>query len=1159
MEFRILGPVEAVKDGAPVALGGTKQKALLAFLLLNGNEVVATERLIDALWEEPPGRAVKAVQVYVSRLRKTLGGMPKSCPPGYVLEFGPEQVDLARFRQLREEARGEPASAAQTLREALALWRGPALEEFVDEPFARGARLRLDEERLAALEERIEADLALGRHAALVGELEALVAGARLRERLRGQLILALYRCGRQADALAVYQEGRRELVEELGIEPGRALRELHQAVLEQDPRLDLIGTAVEPSAPEAKPAGVFVGRQRELLELVVALDEAISGQGRLVLLTGEPGIGKSRLGEELAGRARTAGAQVLTGRCWEAGGAPAYWPWVQALRAHVRTTDTELLARQIGASGGELATLLPQLRELFPDLREPVSSEAEGARIRLFDAVVSFLTTAAQVRPLALLLDDLHAADEPSLLLLRFLARELGNSRLLVVGAYRNVDPTVRDPLSATLAELAREPVTRRIELTGLRESEVAEYISRAGSGTPDGSVVAEVYAETDGNPFFVAEVTQLLVKAGALEAGAAPARIRVPQSVSDVIGRRLGRLSDGCRRVLTFASIFGREFPIAAVARTSELPDGALLEVLDEAMAERVVAGVPDARGHLRFAHALIRDTLYESLPPTRRMRLHQRAGEVLEVVYANELESHLTELAHHFAEAAPAGQIEKAVAYARRAGHRAAALLAFEEAARLYQLALSLAQADPSSVGERGELLLELADVQARAGDLTAARQTFLQAAELAEAIGRGELLARAALGDGGRFVWTGVDSHRMVPLLERAVEALGEEASPLRVRVLARLANAISQQRPEECDALSAEALALARQLEDPITLAYAISARLLGTRGPTNLDERWLLTEELIAAGDEERAFEGHAYRTIILAARGDVPQLRQELGVMSELTAELGQPSQRWWTASTSAMLALLEGRFADAEQLIARAGALAERAVGYDAVTFNEVQRFALCREQGRTLESLSGLEQAAEGSWASGVDASRPLVRCALASAYWELGRQERALRLFEELAADEYAQLNVNNDWLLSASLLAQLAAGAGDHERADALYRRLAPFDGLNVDTEEVSTGAVSRYLGLLAAVVERFDQAELHFVDALAMNARIGARPWLAHTQEDYARTLLTQGDPARRNQAAGLLASAHAAYRELGMNTHAERVAALRQDLRTAV
>jgi tetratricopeptide (TPR) repeat protein len=274
---------------------------------------------------------------------------------------------------------------------------------------------------------------------------------------------------------------------------------------------------------------------------------------------------------------------------------------------------------------------------------------------------------------------------------------------------------------------------------------------------------------------------------------------------------------------------------------------------------------------------------------------------------------------------------------------------------------------------------------------------------------------------------------------------------------------------------------------------------------------------------------------------------------------MAKLADELGQPSQRWWTDSTSAMLALLEGRFVEAQQLIERAHALAEHAVGYDAAMFNDLQQFALCREQGRVADALPALEQALEAEQAAGAGPARPLLRCMLAVGSWELDHQERALRLFDELAADDYAQLHVNNDWLLCAALLAELAATAHDGERAEALYRRLAPFDGLNVDTEEVSTGAVSRYLGLLAATTKRFERAEHHFADALAMNERIGARPWLAHTQEDHARMLLARRHPAKRGQASELLAAAHDTYRELGMNTYAERASAAIREATTAV
>ena len=1132
MEFRILGPLEASEGGAPVVLAGGKQRALLAVLLLHANEVVPTERLIEALWEEPPVRATKAVQVYVARLRKALGGaILVSRPPGYLLRVSPEQVDLARFRRLREQARNDRGGAAELLAEALALWRGPALAEFATEPFAHVEELRLEEERLAALEERVEAELVLGRHAALVAELEALVAAHPLRERPRGQLMLALYRCGRQADALAVFERGRRSLVEELGIEPGHELRGLQRAILNQEASLDVVAEEV---AAESSGRGVFVGRRHELEQLATGLDEALAGRGRLFLLVGEPGIGKSWLADELLARARARGARVLVGRCWEAGGAPPYWPWVQSLRVVIRASAPERLREQLGSGGSDLAPLFPELRELFPDLPEPLAPESESARFRLFDAASSFLRAAAAARPIVLFLDDLHAADEPSLLLLRFLARELGESRLLVLGAYRDVDPAVREPLRAALADLARESVTRRIELAGLTESEVAEYIARSTDRAVDDLLAATVCSETQGNPLFVAELTRLLEGADTVH-GIAFRDGRVPEGVREVIGRRLQQLSVDAERLLTAASVLGREFSLEALAPLSGVASDPMLDSLDEAIAARIIGELPGAPHHLRFAHVLFRDTLYHDLSAPRRRRLHRQAGEVLETVYANRIEAHLAELAHHFAAAAPAGVDDKALIYARRAGDRAAELLAFEEATRLYRLALDLLDADELNSRElRCELLIALADVQTRAGDMPAARQDFLQAAALAGEIGSGKWLARAALGYGGRLLFTrATEGDQLVALLERAAASLGGDQSRLRVLVLARLANAVSQQLPEQSDSLSTEALAIARRLHDPADLAYAISARLYATRAPTDLDERWALTCELIDAADRERVFEGHAYRTIIHFARGEIPEIRADLAAMAQIAEELAQPAQRWWVAATSTTLALLEGRFNDAEHLSERARTLGEHAQDYDALNFHQLQRFALRREQGRLAEVLDDLQRTVEA------DPTRPILRCALAVTHWQLGQRQDAKRVLNELAADDFAQLPINNDWLLSAALLAELIAATADTDRGDTLYRRLLPYDGLNVDTEEVSTGATSRYLGLLATTSRHFEQAARHFQDALALNERIGARPWLARTQHDYAKLLLTRDKPGDRERAHDLLRTARATYREL--------------------
>ena len=320
MEFRILGPLEVVEDGRPVELGGQKQRALLALLLLEANRVVSRDRLIDALWEDdPPETALKALQVHVSNLRKQLGrDRIVTKPPGYAIRVEPGELDLESFERLAaEEGPGQ-------LAEALALWRGPPLADFAQTRFALSDIGRLDERRVAVLEDRIEADLALGRQADLVAELEALVAEYPLRERLHAQLMLALYRSGRQAEALEAYQDARRTLVDELGIEPGRQLRELHQQILNQDSSLEYAssGAAAEDGAESAR--GIFVGRVNELAELSAALDDAIASRGGLFLLVGEPGIGKSRLAEELMRNARARGALTLVGRCWEVGGAPA-------------------------------------------------------------------------------------------------------------------------------------------------------------------------------------------------------------------------------------------------------------------------------------------------------------------------------------------------------------------------------------------------------------------------------------------------------------------------------------------------------------------------------------------------------------------------------------------------------------------------------------------------------------------------------------------------------------------------------------------------------------------------------------------------------------------------------------------------------------------
>jgi DNA-binding SARP family transcriptional activator len=471
VRFRILGQLEVEGPAGEIRLGGAKQRTLLALLLLHANEVVPTGTLIELLWTEaPPADAAKALQVQVSRLRRALeADVLRTLPGGYLLEVDPAEFDLRRFEELAAAGRellaqGDAAAARGTLTDALDLWRGTPLAEFAANPLARREAGRLEELRLAALEDRIDADLALGAHGQLVGELEALVARHPLRERLRAQLMLALYRAGRQADALAAYREARRALVDELGIEPGRQLHELEQSILRQDTALDL--PVSSGTRPGRRAAGIFVGRERELAELAPALEDLAAGRGRLFLVSGDSGVGKTRLADELASRAKDAGARVLWGRCSKRAGAPPYWPWTQALQS------------------------LADVPELDPAL-------GDAERFRLFVDLAARLRQASRGQPVLLVFDDVQHGDDLSLLLLEFVAGELAVMHVAIVATFVE-SPDMPDALAA----LAGHSAHHRLRLQPLGIEDVARFLELTGTMDVD---AAALHADTGGNPRLV------------------------------------------------------------------------------------------------------------------------------------------------------------------------------------------------------------------------------------------------------------------------------------------------------------------------------------------------------------------------------------------------------------------------------------------------------------------------------------------------------------------------------------------------------------------------------------------------------------------------------------------------------------------------------
>ena len=901
-----------------------------------------------------------------------------------------------------------------------------------------------------------------------------------------------------------------------------------------------------------------MAGRDRELRDLLEALAESATGRGRLILLGGEPGIGKSRLADELATRARERGHLVLWGRGWEGAGAPPYWPWVQALRTYLRSTASDELRQQLGSGAADVAQMLPELRALFPDIPPPRDAASESARFQLFDSATALLRHAARARPLLVVLDDLQAADTPSILFLRFLASQLSDMAMLIIATYRDVELTPEHPLTAAIAELDREPSTRVLVLAGLPPAAVAEYIEATADVVPHDQLVAAVWRATSGNPLFVGEAVRLLSAEGRLTelADLRSLRVAVPAGVRAVIAKRIGHLSKATARVLGLGAALGPEFGLEVVRRISDIDGDQALDLIDEAVEAGLLLPVAGVLGRYRFSHDLVRETLYDELSPGHRARLHRRIAEVLEDLYAGPSGGHLAELAFHHVQAAQLGYADsrngdvprlrrKAVDYARRAGDDAARSLAYEEAARLY--AMALAVLDLGGVpdqGVRAEILLVLGDALTRAGDLDAARSAFLEAADNARRTGDGQQLARAALGFGGRHHWArpGKDT-KLVSLLQDALVMLGGDDEPLRARLLTRLACAwrSSPERRDDSATLTRQAVEIARQLVDPAVLHYVLVGRFWATWWPENPDDRQDVAREVLrlatADGHGERIADGHFLSMLSLSELGRIPEARRELATLDRIIEDLRQPAQLWIVPGNRAWLALMEGDFQLAAELVAAEADSEYRVTpGRDDLSSARMHRFLLTREQGRVGDEEDALRRSVvDFPW-------YPHHRAALACAFLDLDRPAEARVVFDDLARDDLAALYPDNEWLLGMSLTGEACALLGDAAVAETLYERLAPFAGRHaIGHSDGSVGAVDRYLGLVAATLGRLDDAVRHLAAAIEINDRMGARPWTAHCQHDLADVLRRRDAPGDGARAAELDAAALAIALALGM------------------
>ena len=885
-----------------------------------------------------------------------------------------------------------------------------------------------------------------------------------------------------------------------------------------------------ESGAESAAGLGPFVGRSSVIEQIDRALADAANGNGRIVLLAGEAGIGKTRTLQEFSAIARARGNGVYSGWCYEGEGALPYWPWVQILRALVESYESDPL-------GADLAQILPDLRDQTPEVRDSGPSDPEMARFRMFDSVARFLKRAAIRRPLILVVDDLHYADGSSLRLLEFLAHELGESQILLLASYRDTEVHRDHPAAETLAQLGRQDLCQRMSLAGLERGHVRQLVESLSGSPPTESLLAHIETKADGNPFFIHELVRFFeVRAGTDVPGLA--ELEVPPGLREVVRGRLQGLSESTSEALAIASVVGADFSTQTVALAGRLSEAEVTEALDAACRAGILAAA--AAGRYRFAHTILQQTVYAEQSPGRKTRLHREVGEALEQQRSGDEDAAILELARHFGRAPEGGGAEKAFDYAQRAGRRSMELLAFEEAADHYARALEVKAA--ADAIHRCNLLLELANSQESAGHRAAARESYRLAAELARTLRDPLRLARAAEGFSGRYHLTALD-EQSIRLLEEALTALepgGDTA--VRVRVLVHLAGHLfTPHSYERAEARLQEALESAERLADPASLASVLDTQLWMLWASAGPEQRFSVATRCFElaeqVGDHTTAAHAQLNRARAMLEIGDREASDAELLEVASRVREQRLLSLEHSVIGNRAMHALLRGDLEEAERLSVEAHGMAVKVEWY-AGDITLAVRLGLIRlSQGRAHEIAPLAERVVK------VNPGIPGLHAGLALIYAHTRREEEARAQIDELAGQDFADLLFDPEWLITLSVLAEVCARIEHREYAARLYELLRPHEARNVvyGEAQLTYGSTSRYLGLLAETLDRSEDAVEHFEEAMEMHQKMGATAWLAHTQYECARTLLRSGRGRDRARAKTLLQQAQHNAKNLGI------------------
>ncbi|MFQ6026139.1 MAG: AAA family ATPase [Dehalococcoidia bacterium] len=923
--------------------------------------------------------------------------------------------------------------------------------------------------------------------------------------------------------------------------------------------RLDALATAAPASSleeiptPSALPPSGFVGRQREMGELKEALQDARSGQGRLVMLVGEPGIGKTRTAQETARFAEQQGFLVWWGRCYEEEGAPPYWPWIQPLRSYVQQTDLDQLGSQMGSGAADIAEIVSEIRNKLPDLEPPPALEPEQARFRLFDSITTFLKNAAQFLPLMLVLDDLHWADRSSLLLLEFIAQEIGGIPLFMIGTYRDVEVSRGHPLSVSLGNLVRQQGFSRMHLGGLSQQEVRELLETTSGASLSPDMVDTIHGRTEGYPLFVSEITQMLIREGLQEGeGHLPS---TPEGVRETIGRRLSRLSEICNQIMTTAAFIGQEFDFRLLCTISEgIPENRLLEAIDEAVGAHLIEDVPGGRERYQFSHSLIQQTLVEGLTTSRRVRMHAQVGGALEELYGAEADAHAAELAYHFAEAETVTGAAKLAHYSLLAGKQALAVYAYEEALEHFERGLAargvpLAETEPAKDAQEAGLLAGLGRAQQATlprlqqslavATLGRAVDYYVDSGDIAEAVAVAESPTLSGIGRG-----TGM-THliaRVLPQVPPRSHAAG--------RLLCNYGLELGLAEVDYQGAQEAfrQALDIAQREGDTtlearvMTSTFEVDIFHLHFQDATPKGHRAI--ELARSAGERSAETRSLTWTCRVMLLTGELEEAWDHLSTLLSLGEELRDRRFLYQALFFNQQSHQLVGDWATARDFHHRLLEVWARDVRHLC------RRALLEYETGNPAEGQQYMERVLEVmpltvAGPNSESALPAITVTAIARICGVMDHLEMA-----EAAVKTVLSGSPATPWIdsLARSGLGLLAVLRQDRAGAEEQYPALKPRQGTLV-AEGFLT--IDRLLGLLSQTMGNLDQAAAHFEDALAFCRKAGYRPELAWTCHDYADTLLQRNGSGDRAKAMSLLAEALSICQELGMRPLIERVVSL--------